>query len=88
MMVRHCDDKKGMEKLNVGDYICIQGNPYKVIKKLSTGLSIEDNNKRIEIDLFKDACKCYYGTYVIALKYLKQDILCKCNKDECPEYHV
>lgn len=87
-MVSHCDDKRSMIKLNAGDYICIQGNPYKVIEKLSTGLSIEDNNNRIDKAQFKDECKCYYGTNVIALKYLKLDNSCKCNKDDCPEYHV
>lgn len=86
--ISHCEDEKILVKINLGDYICIQGNPYRVIEKPSTGLSIKDNNNRIAKNLFKDECECYYGTNVIALKYLKLDNLCKCNKDECPEYHI
>lgn len=79
----------GDQEIKIGDFLCIEEHPYKVVDNLSNGLSIQDNESYpLDKNQFVHECKCYQGTNVIALKYLTLDSAFICNGDKYPEYHI
>lgn len=79
----------GNQEIKVGDFLCIQEHPYRVVDNPSNGLCIKDNEcYPLDENQFVDECKCYYGTNVIALKYLTLNGAFICNGDKYPEYHL